>query len=60
MGGSEGEGSREYWLQVLVFRFSRHYLIDKSRKDGVVDVRRNGDMIILVKLVVENLFLNNY
>ena len=33
-------------------------LIDKSLKDGVVDVRRKGDMIILVKLVVGNLVLN--
>lgn len=33
-------------------------LIDKSLKDGVVDVRRQGDRIILVKLVVGDLVLN--
>lgn len=33
-------------------------LIDKSLKSGVVDVRRQGDMIILVKLVVGDLVLN--
>jgi exonuclease III len=33
-------------------------LIDRSLKDGVVDVRRQGDRIILVKLVVEDLALN--
>ena len=33
-------------------------LIDKSLKDGVVDVRRKGDRIILVKLVVGKLVLN--
>ena len=33
-------------------------LIDKSLKDDVVDVRRRGDMIILVKLVVGDLVLN--
>ena len=33
-------------------------LIDKSLKDDVVDVRRRGDRIILVKLVVVDLVLN--
>jgi exonuclease III len=33
-------------------------LIDKSLKDGVVDVRRKGDRIIIVKLVHGNLVLN--
>jgi exonuclease III len=33
-------------------------LIDKSLKDGVVDVRRQGDRIILVRLVIGDLVLN--
>ena len=33
-------------------------MINKSLKDGVVDVRRQGDQIILVKLVVGDLVLN--
>jgi hypothetical protein len=33
-------------------------LINKSLKDGVVDVKRQGDRIILVKLVVGDLVLN--
>ena len=33
-------------------------LIDKSLKDGVVEVRRQGDRIILVKLVVSDMVLN--
>ena len=33
-------------------------LIDKSLKDGVVEVRRQGDRIILVKLVISDLVLN--
>ena len=33
-------------------------LIDKSLKDGVVDVRRQGDRIILVRLVVGDMVLN--
>ena len=33
-------------------------LIDKSLKNGVVEVRRQGDRIILVKLVVGYMVLN--
>ena len=33
-------------------------LIDKSLKNGVVEVRRQGDRIILVKLVVGDIVLN--
>ena len=33
-------------------------LIDKNLRSGVVDVRRQGDMIILVKLVVCDMILN--
>ena len=33
-------------------------MINKSLKDGVVDVKRQGDRIILVKLVVGDLVLN--
>jgi hypothetical protein len=32
-------------------------LLDKSFKDGVVDIKRQGDMIILVKLSVGDLVL---
>jgi len=33
-------------------------LLDKSLKDGVVDVKRIGDRLILVKVVVGDLVLN--
>ena len=33
-------------------------LIDKSLKDGVVEVRRQEDRIILVKLVISDMVLN--
>ena len=33
-------------------------LIDKSLKDGVVEVRRQGDRIILVKLVISDMVVN--
>jgi hypothetical protein len=32
-------------------------VLDKSLKDGVVDIKRQGDMIILVKLLVGDLVL---
>ena len=33
-------------------------MIDKSLKDRVVEVRRQGDRIILVKLIVSDMVLN--
>jgi exonuclease III len=33
-------------------------VLDRSLKDGVVDIKRQGDMIILVKLLVGDLVLN--
>ena len=33
-------------------------MIDKCLKDGVVEVRRQGDRIILVKLVISDMVLN--
>jgi hypothetical protein len=53
-------GGGEHWFQVLVLRNSGiqkwssrvGILIDKSLKDAVVNVKRQGDRIILVKLVL--------
>jgi hypothetical protein len=33
-------------------------VLDKSLKDGVVDIKRLGDMVILVKLLVGDLVFN--
>ena len=33
-------------------------LFDKSLKDGVVEMRRQGDRIILVKLIISDMVLN--
>jgi hypothetical protein len=33
-------------------------VLDKRLKDGVVDIKRQGDMIILVKLLVRDLVFN--
>jgi exonuclease III len=33
-------------------------VLDKSLKNGVVDIKRKGDMIILVKLLIGDLIFN--
>jgi exonuclease III len=33
-------------------------VLDKSLKDGVVDIKRQGDIIILVKLIIGDLVFN--
>jgi exonuclease III len=33
-------------------------MLDKSLKDGVVDIKRQGDEIILVKLLINDLVFN--
>ena len=33
-------------------------MIDKSLKDGVVEVRRQGDRVILAKLIISDMILN--
>jgi hypothetical protein len=33
-------------------------MLDKSLKDWVMDIKHQGDMIILVKLIVEDLIFN--
>jgi exonuclease III len=33
-------------------------VLDKSIEDGVVDIKRQGDMIILIKLLVGDLIFN--
>jgi hypothetical protein len=43
---------------VTVNRNEIGVLIDKNSKNGVVDVRRQGDWIILVKFVVGDLILS--
>ena len=63
--GTEGEGGRGYRFQANMVhgdhceqKWSGHLDQHKSLKDGVVDVKRQGDRIILVKLVVGDLILN--
>jgi hypothetical protein len=44
-----GDGCKQKWGSIL---------INKSLRSGVVDVKRCGDQIILVKLVFGDLVLN--
>ena len=64
MEGIEGEEGGQYQLQALAYTRTTSningvgVLIDKSLKDGVVEVIRQGDWIILVKLVISDMVLN--
>jgi hypothetical protein len=62
-GRGKSEGGKQHWFQTFVLRNSGKkngvgILIDKILKDGVVDVKRHGDRIILVKLVLWDVVLN--
>ena len=47
------------WYTVTISNKNRvGVLIDKSPKDGVVEMKRQGDRIILVKLVISDMVLN--
>ena len=54
----EDTGFKLWYTGTTTNRNGARVLIDKSLKDDVVDVRRRGDRIILVKLVVGDLVLN--
>jgi hypothetical protein len=52
---AKGEGGGRYRLQAMV-----HMHYDNSLKDGMMDIKRQGDKdkIILVKLLIGDLVLN--
>ena len=54
----EGTGFKLWYTGTTSGRNGVGILIDRSLKDGVVDVRRQGDRVILVRLVVGDLTLN--
>ena len=54
----EGTGFKLWYMGETSGRNGVGILIDKSLKDGVVDVRRRGDRIILVRIVVGDLAVN--
>ena len=57
MEGAKSEGGGEH-SGTVANKNGVGILIDKSLKDGVVDVKRQGDRIILVKLVLGDVVLN--
>jgi hypothetical protein len=63
MEGVNGEGGGRYRLKLCytsttTIKNGVGIMIDKSLGDGVVDIKRQGDMIILVKLLVGDLVFN--
>jgi hypothetical protein len=63
MDGLEGQRDREYDFKLCYTEkeWSRNdvnILIDKSFKNEIIAIRRQGDMIIMIKLIIEDLVLN--
>jgi hypothetical protein len=63
MEGAKGEGGRRYGFKLWYTGTTTNkngvgIVLDKSLKDGVVDIKRQGDRIILLKLLVGNLIFN--
>jgi hypothetical protein len=63
MEGAKCEGGGRYRLQTwytctTINKNGVGIVLDKSLKDGVVDIKRQGDTIILVKLFVGDLIFN--
>jgi hypothetical protein len=63
MEGAKGEGGGRYRLQALVHKTTTTkngvgIVLNKSLKNGVVDIKWQGDRIILVKLLIEDLIFN--
>jgi hypothetical protein len=61
--GAKGEGGEDisfklWYTGTTTKKNGVGIVLDKSLKDGVVDIKRQGDMIILVKLLVEDLVFN--
>jgi hypothetical protein len=54
----DNTGFKLWYTRTVANRNGVGVLIDKSLKNGVVGVRRQGDRIILVKLVIGDLVLN--
>jgi hypothetical protein len=63
MEGGKGKGGGRYRLQTWYTKNTStkngiDIVLEKCLKDGVVDIKRQGDMIILVKLSVGDLVFN--
>jgi exonuclease III len=47
-----------WYTGIMINKNGVGIMLDKSLKDGVVDIKRQGDMIILVKLLIGDLVFN--
>ena len=54
----DNTGFKLWYIGTIANRNEVGVLIDKSLKNGVMGVKRQGDRIILVKLVVGDMVLN--
>ena len=54
----DNTGFKLWYIQTTSNKNRVGVLIDKSLKDGVVEVRRQGDRIISIKLVISDMVLN--
>jgi hypothetical protein len=54
----EDTGFKLWYTKNTLIKNGIDIVLDKSLKDGVVDIKRQGDMIILVKLLVGDLIFN--
>jgi hypothetical protein len=62
MKGEKGKGDERYRLKLwytgtTTTKNRVGIMIDKSLKDGVINIKQQGDMVILVKLLVRDLIL---
>jgi hypothetical protein len=54
----EDTGFKLWYTSTMTNKNGVGIVLDKSLKDGVVDIKRQGDKIILVKLLVGDLIFN--
>jgi exonuclease III len=54
----EDTGFKLWYTDTTSIKNGVGIVLDKNLKDGVVDIKRQGDMIILVKLLVGDLVFN--
>jgi hypothetical protein len=54
----EDTGFKLWYTGTTINKNRVDIILDKSLKDGVMDIKRQGDMIILVKLLVGDLIFN--
>jgi exonuclease III len=54
----EDTGFKLWYIGNMLTKNDVGIVLDKSFKDGVVDIKRHGDMIILVKLLIGDLVFN--